>query len=97
MLNFPSLKDKKAESADTTFSAGGEMPVVLSRACAVFGANASGKSNLIKAMSFFKWFTMNSPKDVQAGEKIPVNSFALSTSSVAAELSPGIGISTMRC
>ena len=78
-----SLKDKKAESADTTFSAGGEMPVVLSRACAVFGANASGKSNLIKAMSFFKWFTMNSSKEVQAGEKIPVNSFALSTSSVA--------------
>ena len=78
-----SLKDKKAESADTTFSAGGEMPVVLSRACAVFGANASGKSNLIKAMSFFKWFTMNSSKEVQTGEKIPVNSFALSTSSVA--------------
>lgn len=78
-----SLKDKKAESADTTFPAGGEMPVVLSRACAVFGANASGKSNLIKAMSFFKWFTMNSSKEVQAGEKIPVNSFALSTSSVA--------------
>ena len=78
-----SLKDKKAESADTTFSAGGEMPVVLSRACTVFGANASGKSNLIKAMSFFKWFTMNSSKEVQAGEKIPVNSFALSTSSVA--------------
>ena len=78
-----SLKDRKADSTDTTFSAGGEVPVVLSRACAVFGANASGKSNLIKAMSFFKWFTMNSSKDVQAGEKIPVNSFALSTSSVA--------------
>ena len=78
-----SLKDRKADSTDTTFSAGGEVPVVLSRACAVFGANASGKSNLIKAMSFFKWFTMNSSKDVQAGEKIPVISFALSTSSVA--------------
>lgn len=78
-----SLKDKKAESADTTFSAGGEVPVVLSRTCAVFGANASGKSNLIKAMYFFKWFTMNSSKGVQAGEKIPVNSFVLSTSSLA--------------
>lgn len=77
-----SLKDRKADSADTTFSAGGEVPVVLSRACAVFGANASGKSNLIKAMYFFKWFTMNSSKEIQAGEKIPVNSFALSTSSV---------------
>jgi AAA15 family ATPase/GTPase len=59
------------------------MPVVLSRTCALFGANASGKSNLIKALSFFKWFTMNSSKDVQAGEKIPVSSFALSTASVA--------------
>lgn len=78
-----SLKDRKADSTDTTFSTGGEVPVVLSRACVVFGANASGKSNLIKAMYFFKWFTMNSSKEIQAGEKIPVNSFALSTSSVA--------------
>jgi AAA15 family ATPase/GTPase len=78
-----SLKDKKADISDVTFSAGGEMPVVLSRTCALFGANASGKSNLIKALSFFKWFTMNSSKDVQAGEKIPVSSFALSTASVA--------------
>jgi AAA15 family ATPase/GTPase len=77
-----SLKDRKSDSADTTFSAGGEVSVVLSRACAVFGANASGKSNLIKAMAFFKWFVMNSSKDVQAGEKIPVRSFALSASSV---------------
>ena len=78
-----SLKDKKADISDVTFSAGGEMPVVLSRTCALFGANASGKSNLIKAMSFFKWFTMNSSKEVQAGEKIPVSSFALSIASVA--------------
>jgi len=77
-----SLKDRKADSADTTFSTGGEVPVVLSRACAVFGANASGKSNLIKAMAFFKWFVMNSSKEIQAGEKIPVHSFALSASSV---------------
>lgn len=77
-----SLKDRKTESADTTFSTGGENSIVLSRTCAVFGANASGKSNLIKAMSFFKWFTMNSSKAIQAWEKIPVNSFALSSTSV---------------
>ena len=78
-----SLKDKKADISDVTFSAGGEMPVMLSRTCALFGANASGKSNLIKALSFFKWFTMNSSKEVQSGERIPVSNFALSTVSVA--------------
>lgn len=44
---------------------------------AILGANASGKSNLIKALSFFKDFIINSFKGRQAGEAIPVESFRL--------------------
>lgn len=44
---------------------------------AILGANASGKSNLIKALSFFKDFIINSFKGRQAGETIPLESFRL--------------------
>ena len=52
----------------------------LLKSAVVYGANASGKSNLIKAIDFFKWFVINSAKDIQAGEKIPgVESFRLNS------------------
>lgn len=77
------LKDRKADIGDATFGIGEESSVSLNRCCTLFGANASGKSNVIKALSFFKWFVMNSSKDIQAGEGIPVRSFALSSVSVS--------------
>ena len=35
----------------------------------IYGANASGKSNLVKTLDFFKWFVINSSKGVQSGRK----------------------------
>ena len=77
------LRDRKADIGDATFGVGEDTAISLNRCCTLFGANASGKSNVVKALAFFKWFTMNSSKDVQAGEEIPVRNYALSSVSVA--------------
>jgi len=49
----------------------------LLKSAAIFGANAGGKSNLLKAMAVFRDFIRNSSKETQQGEKIPVAPFRL--------------------
>ncbi|MEB3342587.1 ATP-binding protein [Okeania sp.] len=51
----------------------------LLKSVAVYGANASGKSNLIKAMAFMRWFVLNSSKETQIEDAINVEEFKLST------------------
>lgn len=51
----------------------------LLKCATVYGANASGKSNLFRAISFMSDFVQNSSKDSQAEEKINVDNFKLST------------------
>ena len=54
------------------FQSGNSMaPNLLHSAC-LFGANASGKSNFILAMNFFRQFVANSAKETQKGEKIKI-------------------------
>jgi len=47
---------------------------------AIYGANASGKSNLLNAISFMKSFVINSSKESQQGDVIEVEAFKFSTS-----------------
>jgi uncharacterized protein len=51
----------------------------LLKSAAIYGANASGKSNLAKALQFMKWFMVNSSKETQSTEAIEVEKFRLST------------------
>jgi uncharacterized protein len=51
----------------------------LVKSAAIYGANASGKSNLAKAIGFMKWFMVNSSKETQSTEEIEVERFRLST------------------
>lgn len=51
----------------------------LLRSAAIYGANASGKSNLFNAMAFMRNFVLNSSRESQATEKIAVEKFRLST------------------
>jgi hypothetical protein len=51
----------------------------LLKSAAIYGANASGKSNLVEALNFMKWFMINSSKETQSTEKINVERFRLST------------------
>ncbi|MDB9445451.1 AAA family ATPase [Anabaena sp. CS-542/02] len=53
--------------------------LTLLKSAAIYGANASGKSNLAKAINFMKWFMINSSKETQSTEPINVEPFALST------------------
>lgn len=54
--------------------------ISLLKSCAIYGANASGKSNLIHALRFMRQFVLNSSKDTQADEKIGVEPFLLNSS-----------------
>lgn len=51
----------------------------LLKSAAIYGANASGKSNLIRAMSFMRKFILRSSTEGQIGMAIPVEHFRLST------------------
>jgi uncharacterized protein len=51
----------------------------LTKSSVIYGANASGKSNLLKAMSFMKHIILNISKESQSNEKIPIEKFRLST------------------
>jgi AAA15 family ATPase/GTPase len=51
----------------------------LLKSAAIYGANASGKSNLAKALRFMILFMVNSSKESQSTEKIGVEPFKLST------------------
>lgn len=53
--------------------------IFLVKAAAIYGANASGKSNVIKAFIFMRNFIINSSKESQATEEISVENFKLST------------------
>ena len=56
----------------------------LLKSAAIFGANAGGKSNFLKAMAVFRNFIRNSSKETQQGEKIPVTPFRLHTDTESA-------------
>lgn len=49
------------------------------KSAAIYGANASGKSNLIQAFRFMRQFVLDSSKDTQTKEPIGVENFLLST------------------
>lgn len=89
--NYRSFKDKmtlsmlaanissRPEELDTQnmFKAG--RGHTLLKSAAIYGANASGKSNLVKALQFFRIFVLTSSRESQATEHIPVEAFRLNT------------------
>lgn len=54
----------------------------LLRSVAIFGPNASGKSNLIRAMDFMRSFVLNSATKIQSGEQTGIEKFALNTTAI---------------
>jgi hypothetical protein len=53
--------------------------LTLLTSAAVYGANASGKSNLVAAIKFMKRFVLGSSRETQVAEEINVQNFQLST------------------
>ncbi len=56
----------------------------LLKSAAIYGANASGKTNLLAGMETFRQFVLDSSKESQMGEKIPVIPFRLHTATESA-------------
>lgn len=80
MLAAPELDAREGLIENTFEGPGG---IRLLRSALVYGANASGKSNLIKALHFARLFVLNSAKETQAGEEIDVVPFRLDRSATA--------------
>lgn len=53
----------------------------LLKSAVIYGANASGKSKLLDAFAFMRYFVINSSKESQKGEPIEVEPFRLDKSS----------------
>lgn len=79
--NFLSIKDElKLSFVATTLKESlsepndviplSDMGLSLVRSAVIYGANASGKTNVLKAIAFYKRFIMDSFKNSQAGRRI---------------------------
>lgn len=78
-LASTSLKDKKVSDENVMFHPYDNNKFTLLKSAAIYGANASGKSNLVKAMIFFKKFILTSSTSTQIDEPIEIVNFKLST------------------
>ena len=90
--NFKSFKDKATLSLEATHDDWRDddnlayLPGLrLVKAAAIYGPNAGGKSNLLKAMMKFRDMVQESSKDSQTGEPIAVTPFRLHSTT---ELAP---------
>lgn len=66
-------------SLDTNNVFSARPDVRLLTSAAIYGANASGKSNLVQALSFMRGFVLNSSRESQATDAIAAEPFLLST------------------
>ncbi len=76
MLATP-LRDDPELDARNIFQEG---KLSLLRSAAIYGANASGKSNLVRALMTMRRLVLNSATKIQAGEKLPIERFRLDVS-----------------
>ncbi len=72
-------KDKKLDE-NNVFKVDPDLSLLKS--AAIYGANASGKSNLTRAIKFMKWFMINSSKETQSTDTINVEPFKLSQENI---------------
>lgn len=59
----------------------GSFGLRLLKSAVIYGANASGKSKLLDAFAFMRYFVINSSKESQKGEAIKIEPFRLDQSS----------------
>jgi AAA15 family ATPase/GTPase len=83
--NFKSIKDTikfsmltASKDEGNSFEVNESRNYTLLRSAIIYGANASGKSNLLKAMAFMSRFVLNRYKIIQSTDKLPHNPYRLS-------------------
>ena len=86
--NFRSIKDTAtlsmvsgSENEKNVFVARNQR---LLRSAVIYGANASGKSNVLRALAFMRSLVLNEPKIVQSTDVLPHEPFRLSTETARA-------------
>jgi AAA15 family ATPase/GTPase len=89
VANFRSIQDAmtlsmvaanlvaKDKTVDTSNLIKTDSEISLLKTAVIYGANASGKSNFLKALLFMKSFMVNSSKESQSTDKIGVEPFKL--------------------
>ncbi|MCG2462943.1 ATP-binding protein [Flavobacteriaceae bacterium F89] len=84
--NFESIKDTLTLSfLSTSISEHNDSNVVLKgrdellRSLVLYGHNASGKSNILDAVAFYRWFIVNSATELQSNDEIEADPFRLNS------------------
>ena len=86
VANYRSIKNRVTLSMvassdcalkENTFPAEGDHSLDLLSTVAIYGANAAGKSNLVKALGFMREYVLSSAKESTRGEYIPIAPFRL--------------------
>lgn len=80
-LASTSLKERKVEDDTVIFNPSESEKLKLLKSATIYGANASGKSNLVKALIFFKKFILSSSDSNNVDAPINIVNFKLSTES----------------
>lgn len=75
-----SERDKAVDERNVAHTPDGD----LLRVVGIYGANASGKSNLITALATLRTLVLNSAREGQMGDELPAAPFRLDAESVAA-------------
>lgn len=83
MVAAPALKEW--EERNTFLALGDKKDLRLLRTAALYGPNAAGKSTLIQALAFVKGQVINSARESQLGDLIPVIPFKLTAASREAD------------
>ena len=86
VANYRSIKERVTLSMvaakddifnNNTFVASGQSKLSLLKCVGIYGANASGKSNIVRALVFMEDFVRNSARKGQEGDPIDVTPFKL--------------------
>ena len=81
-LSFVATSLKETTTEPNMLFSLGNTGISLVRSAVIYGANASGKSNVLKAFAFYKRFVTDSFKNSQAGEAIDVETFRLNANTI---------------
>ncbi len=82
VLSLVASKDKTLQDTHTQVTGISAAPTLL-RSAVVYGANASGKSNLIKALQYMRNVVIESATAIQPGQTFSVQPFRLDSESVS--------------
>lgn len=77
ILSMVKSKGKELEETNTFPSPEKKKPIKLLSSATIYGPNASGKSNLLKAMQTMQKIVLNSDSKIKRGTKLPVTPFLL--------------------